>query len=152
MQNKKNHKIYSTNLLPSSTSLIEIETVILNGLYRFSILGISQKNSSDIKDRVYSALRAQKLMNLKSDNKKITVNLLPTDVDKKGNTYDLGIALGCLVHMNQIEIYEDVLTVGELSIVGNIIPSNYILKTMHQAIENNIKCIVCSYFDIKILF
>lgn len=151
MQNKQIYKIYSTNLSSDSSNLIEIETIILNGLYRFSILGIGQKNSSDIKDRVYSALRSQKLMNLKSDNKKITVNLLPTNIEKKANIYDLGIALSCLIHMNQIEIHENILAVGELSIVGNMIQSGYILKSVHQAIENNIKCIICSYSDIKTL-
>ncbi|MBC7767149.1 hypothetical protein H7Y21_04135 [Arenimonas sp.] len=151
MQNKQTYKIYTTNLSSDTSQLIEIETIILNGLYRFSILGVNQKSSSDIKDRVYSALRSQKLMNLKSDNKKITVNLLPTNIDKKTNIYDLGIALSCLVHMNQIELNENILATGELSIVGNLIPSNYILKSIYQAIENNIKCIICSQNDIEIL-
>ncbi len=151
MLHKQINKIYSTNVSSDQSSLIEIETIILNGLYRFSILGINQKNSSDIKDRVYSALRSQKLMNLKSDNKKITVNLLPTNIDKKSNTYDLGIALSCLIHMNQIEIYENILAVGELSITGNIIPSCYILKSIYQAIQNNINIIICSYSDLEIL-
>ncbi len=151
MQNNPTYKIYTTNLTHESSIIIEIETIILNGLYRFSILGISQKNSSDTKDRIYSALRSQKLMNLKSDNKKITVNLLPTNIDKKTNIYDLGIAISCLVHMNQIQFNENILVIGELSIVGNIIPSNFILKSIYQAIQNNITCIVCSRGDLEIL-
>ena len=144
-------KIYSIQTEPESSGLIEIEIIILKGLYRFSLLGINQKHSSDIKDRVYSALRAQKILNLKSDNKKITVSLLPTNVEKKSTFYDLGIALSCLSAMGYISINEDMLTIGELSILGNIISTNVILMTIHQAIQNNIRTIVCSPEDIKIL-
>lgn len=146
---EKKYKIYSIQVEKNQSGLIEIESLILKGLYRFSILGINQRYSSDIKDRVYSALRSQKLINLKSDNKKITVNLLPTDVEKKSNIYDLGIALGCLCCMDQIIFNEDVLVMGELSILGNIIPTGYILKSIYQSIKNNIKIIICSDSDLK---
>ncbi len=142
-------KIYSVQTESNQSTLIEIETIIMNGLYRFSILGINQKNSTDTKDRIYSALRSQKLVNLKSDNKKITVNLLPTNIDKRSNVYDLAIALSCLSCMNQIDINEDIIVIGELSILGNIISSNLILRTIHQAIQNNIKTIVCGQNDIN---
>jgi hypothetical protein len=150
MTHKQTKKIHSIQNSSDVSSLIEVETIILNGLYRFSILGINQRNTSDVKDRIYSALRAQKLLNLKSDNKKITINLLPTNVDKKDNFYDLAIALGCLVHTNQIVFLESVLAIGELSIVGNIIPSRHILKSIYHAIENNIQTIICGYRDLEI--
>ncbi len=146
-----NIKIYSIHTESNKTNLIEIETIILNGLYRFSILGINQKNSTDTKDRIYSALRSQKLVNLKSDNKKITVNLLPTNIIKKTNIYDLSIALSCLSCMNQINIDENVIVIGELSILGNIIPSNFILRSIYQAVKNNIKIIVCTQAEIDTL-
>lgn len=148
---KNNTKIYSIQNDIDSNNLIEIETIILNGLYRFSILGINQKNSSDTKDRVYSALRSQKLINLKSDNKKITVNLLPTNIDKKLNIYDLGIALSCLSCMDQINIGGDAIVTGELSILGNIIPAKLLLKSIDEALRNNIKTIICSQKDVETL-
>jgi len=151
MTHQQKCKIYSTCIPSSGSELVEIETIILNGLYRFSILGIPQRNSSDIKDRVYSALRSQKLLNLKSDNKKITVSILPTDIEKKGSTYDLAIALSCLVHMGQIEIHEDIIAIGELSILGHIIPSKYILKSIYQAMHSNCKVIICAPEDLEIL-
>ncbi len=151
MSYKQIHKIYSIHTAQGESNLIEIETIILHGLYRFSILGINQKNSSDIKDRVYSALRSQKLINLKSDNKKITVSLLPTNIDKKGNVYDLGIALSCLIHMDKIEIKENILAVGELSITGKIIQSGYLLKTISKSIEHGITTIICGQDDMEVL-
>ncbi len=143
-----NIKIYSIDTELNKTNLIEIETIILNGLYRFSILGINQKNSTDTKDRIYSALRSQRLVNLKSDNKKITVNLLPTNIVKKTNIYDLSIALSYLSCMDQINIDEDAIVIGELSILGNIIPGNFIIRSIYQAIKNNIKIIVCTQVEI----
>jgi predicted ATPase with chaperone activity len=119
MQEAQNYKIYSIQIDSNQSRLIEIETIILNGLYRFSILGINQKHSSDTKDRIYSALRSQRLTNLKSNNKKITVNLIPTDIDKRANIYDLGIALSCLSCMGQIHINEDVLVLGKIYISIN---------------------------------
>ncbi len=142
-----NSKIYSIHTESNRVDLIEVETIILNGLYRFSILGINQKNYTDTKDRIYSALRSQKLVNLKSDNKKITVNLLPTNINKKTNIYDLSIALSCLSCMGQINIDEDTIVIGELSILGNIIPGNFILRSIYQAIKNNIKIIVCTQVE-----
>lgn len=144
-------KIYSIQNEVNGEGLVEIETIILNGLYRFSILGINQKNSTDTKDRIYSALRSQKLINLKSDNKKITVNLLPTNIDKKTNVYDLGIALSCMSCMNQISLENDIIVTGELSILGNIIPSKLLLRSINQAVKNNIKTIICSQKDIETL-
>lgn len=146
-----NIKIYSIHTESNKPNLIEIETIILNGLYRFSILGIYQKNSTDTKDRIYSALRSQKLVNLKSDNKKITVNLLPTNTDKKTSIYDLAIALSCLSCMGQIKISEDIIVIGELSILGNIIPSHFMLRSIYQAIKNNIKTIVCTQVEFDTL-
>jgi hypothetical protein len=128
----------------------EVETVILPGLYRFSVIGINQKNSSDLKDRVYSALRSEKLINLKSDNKKITVNFLPAVTDKKGNMHDLAVALSCLHRMNQIDLDEDILAVGELSIVGNVIQTGTVLKAVHQAIEKNVKIVICGKSDMEV--
>lgn len=129
----------------------EVETIILPGLYRFSIIGINHKNSSDLKDRVYSALRSEKLINLKSDNKKITVNFLPAVTDRKGNIHDLAVALSCLHQMNQVELDEEMLAVGELSIVGNIIPTGTVLKAVQQAIEKNIRIIICGKSDVEIV-
>jgi hypothetical protein len=148
---KLEQKIYSIQVELNQSGLIEIETIILNGLYRFSILGIKQKKSCDTRDRIYSALRSQKLINLKSDNKKITVNLLPTDLEKKTNIYDLSIALSCLCCMGQIKFNENILVVGELSILGNIISTGYLLKSIHQAIKNNIKIIICPQSDLEIV-
>lgn len=49
--------------------------------------------------------------------------------------------------MDRVYLSEDMLVVGELSILGNIIPSGYILKSIHTAIKHNIKTIVCCKKD-----
>lgn len=146
--NINNKKIYSIQNTKDGTRLIEIETIILNGLYKFSILGTNQKNINDTKDRIYSALRSQKIINLKSNNKKITVNILPRSTDTLDNTYDLAIAIGLIKSMSDFMLQENIIAIGELSILGKIISTKNILKVLYNAKKNNIKMIICSTEDI----
>ena len=130
-----------------------IETVITKGLYRFSILGINQKQASDAKDRVYSALRTSDLLNLKSDNRKITVNMLPSGGMEYDHAYDLPIALSCLQCIGAlgVNIQENTLAIGELSIRGDIISSGRMLQALQSALTEGIKVIVCSLRDAESL-
>ncbi len=144
-----NTKIYSIQKTKEGNILAEIETTILNGLYKFSILGSNQKNINDTKDKIYSALRFQKIMNLKSDNKKITVNILPKNTENFDNVYDLSIALSLLKKTNRIQINTDSIVLGELSILGKIISTQNILSGIYQALENKIELIICTNKDIN---
>lgn len=148
----KSNKVYSIQKTKDRVRLAETEIVILNGLYKFSILGTNQKNISDVKDRVYSALRYQKLHNLKSGNKKITVNILPNNTDYIDNIYDLSIAMSYLASINQINLTENIVALGELSISGKIISSNNILKALFLSLKENIKHIICTRTDIDIIY
>lgn len=148
--NDNNIKIYSTQRTRDGFRLVEIETTILNGLYRFSILGINQKGVSDIKDKIYSSLRFQKILNLKSDNKKITVNIVPrlqdTNID---NIYDLAIAICLLNKMNKVTIDTPLIALGELTILGKILTNESIFGAIYQAIKNDIKIIICNKYDVE---
>ncbi len=148
---KKSNTIYTIPIKVGDSRTIHIETVITKGLYRFSILGINQKESSDARDRIYSALRSADVLNLKSDNRKITVNITPSDKLEYSHIYDLGIALSCLQALGRFDIEEKILVVGELSIGGDIVCSHRLLQTIFIAIRDNIKNIVCSEEDIMSL-
>lgn len=132
----------------SDAQVIQIETLITKGLYRFTLLGMGQKHSSDTKDRVYSALRSSNLLNLKSDNRKIIVNLFPDNVVKNENLYDLGIAISCAMCTGKIYFNRNLLIVGELSITGNILPTKRLFQSIYTAYIMNISNIVCSSDDV----
>jgi hypothetical protein len=136
----------NTNYL---SSVVHIETMISRGLYRFTLLGMNQKHASDAKDRVYAALRAGELLNLKSDNRKIIVSLYPDETEKKEGIYDLGIALSCVSCIDKNIPQENMLVVGGLSISGKILPSKRVYQSIYSAYRNNIRLIVCSSEDLK---
>lgn len=127
--------------------IIQIETVITSGLYRFTLLGMQTKYASDTKDRVYSALRSSSLLNLKSDNRKIIVNLFPDTTDKKEGIYDLGIALSILscIHTKLPDM--QILALGGLSITGKITATKRIKQAIYTAHVHAISHIVCGEED-----
>ncbi len=144
--------IFTIQTNPENTeNIVGIETVITNGLYKFTLLGIQSKFASDTKDRVYSALRSSKLLNLKSDNRKIIVNLSPDDTDKKEGFYDLGIALSLLSCIDKNIPNIPCITLGGLSISGKILPSKRLKQGIYTAYANNIRFIICSSDDIEYL-
>lgn len=141
--------IYSIQTNTKSNGLLHIETVVSGGVYNFSILGISAKNASDVKSRVYTALRTEGLLNLKSDNRKITVNLISDTEDIITSCSELGIALSCICCVSGLLWPDNILAVGSLSITGNIIPSNKILQAIYVALNKGINYIACSLQDIQ---
>jgi predicted ATPase with chaperone activity len=145
---KTNNTIYTIPTKVGNIETVHIETVVTRGLYRFSILGINQREASDTRDRVYSALRSTDVFNLKSDNRKITVNIIPSYKLEYSRVYDLAVALSCLQAVGRFDIDEKVLVIGELSICGNILCSKQLLQTIFIAIRDNIKIIICGEEDI----
>lgn len=144
-----NNIIYTlqTDILDKS-SVVQIETVINRGLYRFTLIGMNTRKSSDTKDRVYSALRSSDLLNLKSDNRKIIVTLSPYNATKKEDFYDLGIALSCICCIDKKVPEQTMFVFGELSISGKIVPTKMMYQAIYSAYINNISIVICSTEDV----
>ncbi len=98
---------------------IEVEVNIESqGLPAFKIVGLPDKAVEEAKERVRSALK-----NSGADfpNKRITVNLAPADLPKRGPVYDLPIALGVLLASGQLQVdTSSSLVIGELSLDGSL--------------------------------
>ncbi len=145
---KIHNTIYSIHTKTNSSGLLHIETVITSGLYNFILLGIPRNYSSDLKNKIYTSLRADGLLNLKSDNRKITANIV-ADRDGIAPTYaELAVAISCALCMSQKQITHSILIIGGLSITGTVIPSNRLLQTIHTALTHNISYIACTEDDI----
>lgn len=145
---KTNNIIYTLQNKIDRAHPVRVETVVTKGLYRFSILGINSRESSDARDRIYSALRSSGLLNLKSDNRKITVNLNNFYGQDYDHAYDLAIAVSCMLSIGKISIDEKLLVLGGLSIGGEIISSEKIFQAIYTAIEEKMSVIVCSVSDL----
>lgn len=131
----------------TDSSVTKIETVTNRGLYRFTVLGMNARQASETKDRVYSSLRSSSLLNLKSDNRKIIVDISPESVDRKDTFYDLGIALSCIYSIEKKTPPCKILALGGLSISGKILSTHKLYQAIYTAYLEDIPVIACGHDD-----
>jgi len=115
---------------------IDIETDIGSGLPVFMIVGLPDKSVEESRERVKAAIKNSKL---KFPSRKITVNLAPADIKKEGSLFDLPIAISILVSLGDLEIKDDDMFVGELSLSGEVKRVNGILPIAVMAKSTGIK-------------
>jgi len=122
-------KIYSAAIFGLEVILIEVETDISNGLHSFSIVGLPDPSIKEAKQRVSAAIKNFGAKSPLRANRKITINLVPTDIKKYGSYYDLAIALGYLLASKQILPFnpEKKIFVGELTLEGLLKPVRGVL-------------------------
>ena len=103
--------------------VVDVEATFTRGLPSFTIVGMISTSISESKDRVKSALLTNEF---KFPPLKITVNLSPSDINKKGTHFDLAIALQIAFHDDKSIKFNDIFVFGELSLNGVIKDSNSI--------------------------
>jgi len=74
--------------------LVQVEVSLDSGLPVFSIVGLAATVVKESKDRVRAAIVNS---NFDFPAGRITINLSPADIPKRGGRFDLPIALGILV-------------------------------------------------------
>lgn len=98
--------------------LVEIEVdVAEKGFPGFNIVGLPDKAVGEARERVRTALVN---CGFAFPQKKITVNLAPADLPKEGSAYDLPIAIGILAANGDIELKDEGIFFGELSLDGSL--------------------------------
>jgi len=121
---------------------INVESTFTKGLPSFTIVGLISTSIQESKDRVKSAL----LMNeYKFPPLKITVNLSPSDVKKKGTHFDLAIALQIALYDIKKDVFSSFYVFGELGLDGNIKDTSTIFPLVLSLAKNkkNMKVLVC---------
>ncbi|PIT91867.1 magnesium chelatase [Candidatus Jorgensenbacteria bacterium CG10_big_fil_rev_8_21_14_0_10_54_38] len=119
-------KLFSAELDGIDAYLVEIEADLNVGLHAFSIVGLADKAVGESKERVNSALKHTGIRPPTKENRRITVNLAPADMEKAGSRFDLPIALAYLLASEQLAPFSAAgkLFVGELSLDGTLRPVN----------------------------
>jgi len=112
-------KVFSGATVGLESVPVEVEVNIeSHGFPAFKIVGLPDKAVEEAKERVRSALKNS---SAEFPARRITVNLAPADLPKKGPAYDLPIALGILLAHDQIRAdVSDALILGELSLNGQL--------------------------------
>ena len=98
--------------------LIEIQCDVSGGLPGFSIVGLPEKEISESRERIRSAIKNS---GFEFPPGRITANLAPADLRKEGVGFDLPIAIGILMATGQIKrAGERYLLLGELALNGEV--------------------------------
>jgi magnesium chelatase family protein len=133
-------RIHSAELEGIDAKLITIEVDVSVGLHCFTIVGLADKAVSEAKERVNSALKNIGVRPPAQENRRITVNLAPADIQKAGSQYDLGIAIGYLAAagMSKVADLENKIFLGELALDGSLRPVRGVLNIVHMASRSGI--------------
>ena len=112
-------KVYTGAIVGLDAHLVEVEVNIdYHGFPSFIIVGLPAKEIDEAKERVRSAIKNS---GYQFPNRKITVNLAPADLPKRGAFYDLPIAIGILVASGFLtKDISKYFIIGELSLNGDV--------------------------------
>ncbi|MDY0052272.1 MAG: YifB family Mg chelatase-like AAA ATPase [Aliarcobacter sp.] len=121
---------------------IDVESTFTKGLPTFTIVGMISTSISESKDRVKSALLTN---GFKFPPLKITVNLSPSEISKKGTHFDLAIALQIAFYDQKNIDFNNIYFFGELSLDGNIKDTSSIFPIILSLTKKNFikKVLVC---------
>lgn len=122
-------------------SLVDVEIDVSGGLPAFAVVGLPDSTVRESRDRVRSAIRHA---GFEFPERRITVNLAPTDVRKSGASYDLPIALGLLAATDVLpmRLLEDLLVVGALSLGGGVQPVRGVLPVALLAARHGLRLLL----------
>jgi magnesium chelatase family protein len=118
--------------------LVKVEVDVTHGIPGYTVVGLPDRSVVESRDRVKSAIRNS---GFAYPPDRITVNLGPADLHKRGGWFDLPIALGVIAAAGYLTArhVEDVLLLGELSLDGSIQPARGVLPAAVAAARNGVR-------------
>ncbi|MDD4378206.1 MAG: YifB family Mg chelatase-like AAA ATPase [Eubacteriales bacterium] len=121
--------------------LVDVEIKEIIGQPMISIVGLGDTAIKEARERVQAAINDS---NYTFPQKKIVINLAPSDLKKSGSHFDLAIAIGLLVETEQInKAREDEFAfTGELSLNAKLRACSGVLPMIIAAKESGVKNII----------
>ncbi|HAK71421.1 MAG TPA: AAA family ATPase [Bifidobacterium sp.] len=131
----------SVGLVGLKAFTIQVQAFVSPGLPYFSIIGLPDMSLSEARERVKSACQAS---GFKWPETRVTVNLSPASMPKRGSSHDLAIAASVLSASGAIaaDCLADTLVLGEVNLDGSVLPINGLLPIMLHAREQGIAKII----------
>jgi len=86
-------RVLSSAVLGIDACLVEVEADIGTQMFSFTVVGLPDSAVKESRERVESAIKNSGYI---FPNKRISINMAPADIKKKGSGFDLPISLGLL--------------------------------------------------------
>lgn len=125
-------RTYGVGLVGLDGRMVEVEADIGQTLPSFVLLGLPDASLNEAKDRVRSAA---KNAGVPLSRRRITVNLMPADVHKRGSGFDLAIVTAALAAAGDIRCSGRRVFIAELGLDGRLRPVRGILPAVMAAVE-----------------
>ncbi|WP_055426632.1 YifB family Mg chelatase-like AAA ATPase [Bifidobacterium aesculapii] len=131
----------SVGLIGLKAFVVTMQAFISPGLPYFSIIGLPDASLSEARERVKSACQAT---GFHWPETRVTVNLSPASMPKRGSSHDLAIAAAVLGAAGAIphECLIGTIVMGELNLDGTVLPINGVLPILLHARERGVRQVV----------
>ncbi|MBS1599281.1 MAG: YifB family Mg chelatase-like AAA ATPase [Bacteroidetes bacterium] len=137
-------KTFGSAVYGVEATTITVEVNVLNGS-KYFIVGLPDNAVKESLQRVESSIKSNGYYMPRT---KLVVSLAPADLRKSGSAFDLPIALGTLGATEQIQnidLFEKYVMMGELNLDGTIQPIKGALPIAIQARKENFKGLIVPY-------
>lgn len=125
-------RTYGVGLVGLDGRMVEVEADIGQSLPSFVLLGLPDASLNEARDRVKSAA---KNAGLPLSRRRITVNLMPADVHKRGSGFDLAIVVAALAAAGDLRASGRQVFIAELGLDGRLRPVRGILPAVLAAVN-----------------
>lgn len=132
-------RTYSVALVGITGHMVEVEADISNALPGFVLLGLPDAALNESKDRVRSATKNS---GIPLPQHKVTVNLTPATLPKKGSAFDLAMVVAALQAAGEIKHSGKTVYLGELGLDGSIRSVPGILPAVKAAVDAGFESVV----------
>jgi magnesium chelatase family protein len=125
-------RTYSVALVGLNGYIVEVEADIGQTLPAFVILGLPDASLNEAKERIRSAAQNS---GIPLSRRKITANLIPASLPKRGSGFDLAITMAVLRAANDVKSTERSVFIAELGLDGRLRPVRGILPAVMAAVQ-----------------
>ncbi|WP_434994030.1 YifB family Mg chelatase-like AAA ATPase [Arthrobacter sp. Ld5] len=125
-------RTYAVSLVGMNGHVVEVEADIGQTLPAFVLLGLPDASLNEAKDRIRAAARNA---GVPLSRRKITVNLIPASLPKRGSSFDLAIVMSALAAAGDVRGVGSTVFIAELGLDGQLRPVRGVLPAVMAAVE-----------------
>jgi magnesium chelatase family protein len=126
-------RTYSVSLVGLNGYVVEVEADIGQSLPAFVLLGLPDASLNEAKERIRSAARNA---GLPLSRRKLTVNLIPASLPKRGSGFDLAIVMAALAAAGDVRGCGRTVFLAELGLDGKLRSVRGVLPAVMAAVRS----------------